>query len=142
MKFYLYALCEPEGTNEVRYIGVTQTPRKRFRDHLEKPATERVRKWINALADREMIPTMRVMNAFENETEAFLAEAETIRATPNCLNHHQNCRRKPVDPLKWVKEREGIKSALEQAKGINTIAAAILGINRNKVALRRRQFGL
>ena len=60
MKTFIYGLCDPE-TNEIRYIGKSNQPKKRLQDHIyscERTVTHK-NNWIKSLLNKkyELRPT-------------------------------------------------------------------------------------
>ena len=69
---FIYVLKDPE-TGEVRYVGKSIQPKKRFRDHLcEKTKTHRVN-WFKSLASRGLKPIMEIEDEAQENWEAIEA---------------------------------------------------------------------
>lgn len=49
-KYYLYALIDP-NLNSPKYIGITNNPDRRLREHIEDTATSKKTKWISSLKE-------------------------------------------------------------------------------------------
>jgi len=64
IKYYIYALCEPE-TEVIRYIGQTrQTLKQRYKNHISSSKTEKLYKayWIKKLLSNGEKPTLMVLD--------------------------------------------------------------------------------
>lgn len=57
---YIYGLCEPE-TGYLRYIGVAENPRKRFRNHMQDKSNSHKVNWIKSLKDRGLLPELFIV---------------------------------------------------------------------------------
>jgi hypothetical protein len=77
MTSYVYSLSEPGHPDQVRYIGKSNNPAVRLRQHLSKRASSEVRKWIDSLTYE---PHLEILAKFENETEALIREREEVVA--------------------------------------------------------------
>lgn len=66
---YIYALLDPR-TEEVRYVGKTTNPRRRFFEHLRKPANEHLARWLNALNQLGLVPNLEILDEVGDETWA------------------------------------------------------------------------
>lgn len=70
MKNFIYELIDPE-TNRVRYIGKTNNPIKRLRDHINECKKYGFwtpkNKWILSLIDKGLKPIMNVIEETEND---------------------------------------------------------------------------
>jgi len=58
---FIYALCEPD-TGEVRYIGKSDSPRKRFRDHLLDDTQTHKTHWIQSILSRGLKPKLKIID--------------------------------------------------------------------------------
>jgi hypothetical protein len=92
----IYTLSDPRSPREVRYVGQSRSPRRRFLQHLqearlwlpdelpwwiESPALRPLYEWIRQLyCDGERLPTMIVGEWVSTESAARLAERARIRA--------------------------------------------------------------
>lgn len=70
VKTYIYALVEANG--EVRYVGKSDTPEKRFAQHLGDQRGERVCRWMQARVCENRIPRWGVLEVCEAEDEEAL----------------------------------------------------------------------
>lgn len=82
-RWKLYFLCEPaeiDPEEAVRYVGISNNTRRRYREHLSgKRSTNPVRTWIRYLKKRGLRPVMKVYH-FEGSLEAMRRqEASVIR---------------------------------------------------------------
>lgn len=96
---HVYHLVDPHD-RAVRYVGKTQTPARRLKEHiaesLEQQNTKK-KQWIHALHLQGMQPVMIVVESFPREhlaRECESAECHTHRAT--ILNIH--------DPAKGARD--------------------------------------
>lgn len=71
---YIYKLLDPE-TKEIRYIGQTQQPFKRFKTHLAEKGKRYKVNWIKSLKEKGQIPVMEVFQCVPLET---LGEQESL----------------------------------------------------------------
>jgi hypothetical protein len=80
--FYIYALCEPSNLAHIRYIGKTNNPDLRIKQHIRKSLTggkPRVCQWIKSLNRNGLTPVMKILGKYENEECAFAAEKHFIK---------------------------------------------------------------
>jgi hypothetical protein len=98
----IYYLSDPREIREVRYVGQTKDPKRRFAQHLntarlwltderpwwvKSPKLRPLSEWIRQLyQDERRLPTMIVTQWVENGAQARLAERAGICA---CLQNHQ-----------------------------------------------------
>ena len=69
---YIYALKDPIS-GVIRYIGNTKNPKGRYRQHLkdaEKRSKTLKQNWIRSLSEKNMQPTMDIIEKIENDEEA------------------------------------------------------------------------
>lgn len=57
---FIYALVDPE-TQEIRYIGKANNPRKRFNKHLRQTDDTYKQRWIHGLQSRNLKPLMQII---------------------------------------------------------------------------------
>ena len=59
---YIYTLTDPI-TEQVRYVGKTITPKRRYRQHLccAKQFISHSQRWIQGLLDRDLKPVMQII---------------------------------------------------------------------------------
>ncbi len=98
---YLYALVEAEPVPEpikVRYVGRTQDPARRLKEHILKPGTLEKVKWIGRLVNNGKFPRMAIFDRVPL-TEAAQKEKAAIYAFANCetLWDKENNRFRPID---------------------------------------------
>lgn len=65
-KVYIYALLEPE-TKEVRYIGKSVNPKKRFDNHLNIKRKQHCSCWIQSLKIKELKPIFSIIEETDKE---------------------------------------------------------------------------
>src|SRR5687767_10778283 len=77
---YIYALCEPDDTRKIRYIGRSVDPSGRYISHITPRPTEAhlpKSRWIAKLARRGLVPVMEMLEV-ANEATWATAEASWI----------------------------------------------------------------
>lgn len=74
---WLYYLIDPR-TQLVRYVGVTNNPKRRLTDHLKAKGNSRKAKWIRALRKIGMSPILICKAQLQNKVEAFSTEIRAI----------------------------------------------------------------
>jgi hypothetical protein len=69
MKTFIYALCDPI-TEEIRYIGKTNTPRKRYYSHLNESKIGKRKShkisWIRKLLSLNQKPVMKIIDEVDS----------------------------------------------------------------------------
>lgn len=62
MKIYIYTLSDPE-TNEIRYVGKSGNPNKRFKTHLynSKRIKGYIHNWIKSLLKKNQLPILSII---------------------------------------------------------------------------------
>lgn len=67
----IYALCCPD-TGEIRYIGKANNPAARLKSHIRDSRRRKtpVYSWIRKLSDRNVLPTMKILEVAEDWREA------------------------------------------------------------------------
>jgi hypothetical protein len=85
--YYLYYLIDP-NTNEVRYIGITYRPTKRFNEHLLKAKNFKTHKdkWIMKLLDNNQKPIFKIVFESINKNEILEYEITHIANHKNLTN--------------------------------------------------------
>ncbi len=84
MKKFIYELTDPE-TNKPRYVGKTNKPKRRLRDHIrccnKIGAWTPKNKWIRSLKDKGLVPNMNIINETEtnNINELEIAHIKDYR---------------------------------------------------------------
>jgi predicted GIY-YIG superfamily endonuclease len=144
MKYYLYELVSPIDNN-CFYIGITSSPRRRYRQHLagQCPSTKG---FISYLAERGLKPLHNPAAEFSSLKEAHDLEQalikESIRSrTPLCNNRFGRVLHKSIPNHGAAWSDAEIAHVLElhrRGSGIDDIALAI-GRSRSSIrwALRR-----
>ena len=77
---YIYFLTDPND-GMVRYIGITNSPKTRFNNHLHQAVTmvsNPKNLWIEELLEKDEYPTMLLVAKFEDRSEAELVEKQLI----------------------------------------------------------------
>lgn len=91
---YLYGLIDPR-TYECRYIGISEDPEKRLRQHKNQPRTDRLRAWFDELKAEKLSPFVRILQKCLSWTEARHVEDEWIKTL--ALSHDLlNVRSNPI----------------------------------------------
>jgi predicted GIY-YIG superfamily endonuclease len=67
---YIYLLSDPR-TNEVRYVGKTCDPKRRFWDHIGNRDKTHNAKWVRALLKDGVRPVLEVIEEFDDHDERF-----------------------------------------------------------------------
>ena len=73
MKYYIYKLIDPE-TKEIRYIGKSVDPKKRFYGHIYDKSKSHKASWIKSLISKQQMPILELIEEFDTEEECFKAE--------------------------------------------------------------------
>jgi hypothetical protein len=60
MIYYIYTLSHPI-TNEVRYVGVTINPKRRYKQHLYDKRTSHKANWVQQLRKEKLKPIMNII---------------------------------------------------------------------------------
>jgi hypothetical protein len=79
MEHYVYFLRCPQ-THEVRYVGLSNCPERRFVEHLMGFCGPKTHRWISSLLRRGLEPVMDVQYMAPSRDRAALAEAMYIAA--------------------------------------------------------------
>ncbi len=87
MKYYIYTLSCPI-TNEVRYVGKSTNPSKRFSNHLCDKSKSHKASWIKSLISNNKLPVLNIVEEFDNELDCYNAEIAYISKYDNLTNHH------------------------------------------------------
>lgn len=64
-KYYLYALFDP-NLKIPKYIGISNNPERRFKEHLEDISVTKKTKWINELKHGGFLPILKVIKETDN----------------------------------------------------------------------------
>ena len=82
MKYYIYALCEPEGLPEVRYIGVTDDPIARLNEHHQPSSMSRNNShkncWLRSVVRRGLRARLITLLECPSKGAALTAEIDLI----------------------------------------------------------------
>ena len=79
-KYSIYHLVDPEN-KIVRYVGKSVSPRARLASHIKESQTKQntaKKQWIKSLFDRGLKPVMIIVNSFDNEPAARVAESREV----------------------------------------------------------------
>ena len=75
VRYSVYTLADPR-TKEVRYVGVTNNPEKRYKSHLTATYDSDEKKaWIEELANAGVLPLLVVVERDKSKPEAYALEA-------------------------------------------------------------------
>jgi len=66
MKTYIYTLTDP-NTNEVRYLGKSVNPTKRFANHLTCKVKTHCRNWIISLMKNNQLPILNIIDETDSD---------------------------------------------------------------------------
>jgi hypothetical protein len=85
--YYLYYLIDP-NTNEVRYIGITYRPVKRYKEHLYYAIKAKTHKdkWILMLLNNNQKPILKIIYITNNRDEILEHEITHIANHKNLTN--------------------------------------------------------
>lgn len=130
MKFYVYALVNPEHPEQHVYYGSTsQPPKKRLSDHVSEVKfkikhdirlTHKM-EWIASLLLHGLRPEMVVLQKYRTEEAATQAEQRLIDANPNCLNSQKAGGGRPVGSRDTPETcRKKRLAAVERYKDLDT----------------------
>ena len=81
---YVYSLRCPVD-NQIKYIGYSKTPEKRFKQHIYNRSNEKVYQWVKSLKKMGLLPQFEILskhidlhNAYDNESALIYANRETV----------------------------------------------------------------
>lgn len=85
MYLYLYSLTDPI-VNEIKYIGISVNPKRRFRQHLQCTINRNKYEWISFLKSQNLEPKLDIL--FKSDDIRFILnkEIELIKNLSNLLN--------------------------------------------------------
>jgi hypothetical protein len=110
MKALVYALIDP-NTNEVRYVGKSTNPQKRFTRHLResKNNTKSHKKaWINSLLKQNQRPILKILEEVPIDTSWEVREKHWINQFQNLTNMTEGGDGVDVGTTPWNKGTKGI----------------------------------
>lgn len=86
-KYYGYHLIDP-NTNEVRYIGITCRPNKRFKEHIYSAKRKKSHKdkWILKLLENNRLPIQKIVYESFSKDDVLKFEKESILKYENLTN--------------------------------------------------------
>lgn len=78
--YYIYELIDPR-TDTPRYVGITTTPNRRLRNHIDDSDTLNMEKraWIRELMEEGLVPDMKIIEHVRTRKEALEREGYWIR---------------------------------------------------------------
>lgn len=79
MPYHVYELYDPIE-HEVRYVGCTDSPKRRLKQHLRQPCNPAMALWLASLSEQGESPRLHVRDSFDDLHEAVSAETERIKA--------------------------------------------------------------
>ena len=94
MAFYIYGLVDPD-TEEVRYVGQTENPKKRYRQHCGPETRLKTKKaeWIRGLISRGLKPSMIIL---EEVVAGRVSDCEA-----KWIRHYRSIGRELVNADEW-----------------------------------------
>lgn len=95
MECSVYMLRDPESL-AVRYIGISQNPIKRFKDHLSFCYAIPVARWIWSLRDRGLKPVLDVRFCGLTREQAERVELRLMRLHSSTYGHDRLVQRTPT----------------------------------------------
>lgn len=84
-KYYLYTLIDPE-LKIPKYIGISNNPERRFKEHLEDKSVTKKTKWIKSLQEGGKIPTLKVLKETDNVRKVIYLEKLCIEKLQDKYN--------------------------------------------------------
>lgn len=75
--YYLYALIDPI-LNSPKYIGITNNPERRFKEHIEDVSDTKKTRWIKSLKEGGKVPSIKVLKDTNNVLQIIEWEKECI----------------------------------------------------------------
>lgn len=73
MKYYIYTLDCPD-TNEIRYVGKTANPKKRYYEHCYEKTKTYKNNWLKSLLKNNKKPLLSIIDEYDSEEECYKAE--------------------------------------------------------------------
>ena len=77
-KYSVYSLKDPK-TGEVRYVGISQNVKKRFRQHITDNKDCHKKRWINKLLKENLLPSLETVDRNLSIEDAFELEKKYIK---------------------------------------------------------------
>lgn len=77
MKYYIYTLSCPI-TKEVKYVGKSKNPKRRYYQHIYEKTVTYKNNWIKSLQAKGLKPILDVIDEYDCEKECFKAEVYWI----------------------------------------------------------------
>ena len=84
-KYYLYALFDP-NLKIPKYIGISNNPERRFKEHLEDISVTKKTKWINELKHGGFLPILKVIKETDNIRQVCAWEIQSIKKLKDKFN--------------------------------------------------------
>jgi len=124
-KTLIYALCDPD-TLEVRYIGKSNQPRKRFTTHLADKKRTYKTNWINKLKSLNKLPKLKIIeevqiNSWEEAEKKWIAHYRHIYGNKltNTTEGGEGINHTPEIRLKISQAKTGHKVSEETRKKLS-----------------------
>lgn len=76
-KYYLYALFDP-NLKIPKYIGISNNPERRFKEHIEDVSDTKKTRWIKSLKEGGQLPILKVVRETENVNIVIAWEKKAI----------------------------------------------------------------
>lgn len=88
--YHVYYLLDPI-TKDVKYVGMSKNPKRRYRQHiskLDKLMTDK-RKWLEGLFEKKLLPEIKIVGSYDSEKEGREMEQQHVTMNKNTiLNIH------------------------------------------------------
>ena len=81
-KYYIYSLNCPE-LDIPKYIGISNDPKRRLKEHIEDLSITKKTKWIKSISQN---PILKIIKESENIYEIINLEIKLIREIPDLVN--------------------------------------------------------
>ena len=147
MKYYLYVLISPVDNN-CFYIGITNNPRRRFKQHLDGKCAS-TKGFISGLIERGLKPLHILVAEFEFREEAHDLERALIKEsiqskTPLCNNRYGRVRHASLSNHGAVwGDVESLRVSDMHKNGANVATIAlVMGRSRSSIRWALRRLGL
>lgn len=83
--YFLYLLKDP-NLNSPKYVGVSNNPERRFKEHLKDISITKKTKWISSLKENNQIPILEIVNKTSNIREVLDWEIDYIKQYKEIYN--------------------------------------------------------